>query len=142
MPALQPINGLPLHKMQMAVPPLPPASIGTEPLVLPSGSLLDGLSAALAGTSIFFSHPIRFRRLDSTAVRFDGIDRQFESAGDCLAPESLRTKFQYFRLLYFCHENSSYVVTRTRRTCVPQKNNPQRNSSTGICVTDMLFTCP
>ena len=52
MPTLQPIDGFPLHEMKMAVPPLMAAGIRAEPLVLPSGSLREGLAATLANIAL------------------------------------------------------------------------------------------
>ncbi|EJU25271.1 hypothetical protein [Selenomonas sp. CM52] len=48
MMALQPIDGFPLHKMKMAVPPLLAAGVGAEPPFLPAGNLLYRLAAAFA----------------------------------------------------------------------------------------------
>lgn len=42
------VDCLPLHQLQMCVPPLVPAGITAEPFPLPSGILGNGLSALLA----------------------------------------------------------------------------------------------
>ena len=48
MPAHQWIDGFPLHKMKMAVPPLLTTGIRTEPPLFPAGNLLHRLAAAFA----------------------------------------------------------------------------------------------
>lgn len=40
------VDGLPLHQIKVAVPPLIPASVTAEPFPLPSGILCNGLTTA------------------------------------------------------------------------------------------------
>jgi hypothetical protein len=42
------VDGLPLHQIKVAVPPLIPASVTAEPFPLPSGILCNGPAALLA----------------------------------------------------------------------------------------------
>ena len=48
MATLQPIDGFPLYKFQMAVPPLLTAVRGAKPPLFASWALLDWLAAAFA----------------------------------------------------------------------------------------------
>jgi len=106
MMALQPIDGFPLHEMQMAVPPLLATGIRAEPPLFPARNLLHRFAAAFATQA-----NIRSLRLDClrlccihpAAKRLHGVLGQADVLRDFLVALALSAKVFDLLLLLFCH---------------------------------------
>ena len=115
MPTLDVIDGFPLYEMEMAVPPLMAASIRAEPLVLPSGSLLDRLAAAL--TSLAFLDTLRLclRYLHPAAEGLDGIRWQPQFLCDFLVALALGAKVLDCCFLFLSHGVLSLLMLKGQK---------------------------
>ena len=103
----QPIDRLPLHEMQMAVPLFLPTGIGAEPPLFSSGDLLHLFATAFTSQFRLYGHSCllpRYRR--SAAKRLHGVFGQSDDLRDFLVALALHAKVFYFCFLIVCHRSA------------------------------------